>query len=212
MIYLFSNTAYYDDLVKNLKVCNIVFNKFNITLSKYDALVVTSKNAIKSLLANNIAVCDIEVYAILEQTAKVAKEFGFSRVFNINAKSASHFSDIIASNLENKNILYLRAQSVAFDLQKALGDLGIKIDSIEAYKNEILKLKQSQKPPKNSILIFASANNVSGFLANFTWDNSYKAVAIGESTAKALSGLTKPIISQKQSIAKCVEIAKNLLS
>ena len=51
-IYLISHTQ--NQAVKNLKVCEIEFLKFSVDLSKFEALVITSKNSIKALKFNNI--------------------------------------------------------------------------------------------------------------------------------------------------------------
>ena len=50
MIYLISNTPFDDESVEKISLCDIKFNKFNIDLSEFDALIVTSKNGINMVV------------------------------------------------------------------------------------------------------------------------------------------------------------------
>ena len=210
MIYLISNTPFDDESVEQISLCDIKFNKFNIDLSEFDALIVTSKNGINSLKFNSITLADILVFAIGKATALSCKEFGFTQIYEAQNSHGSEFGAEILEKLYGKRILFIKAEETISNLDIYFNQNGIDISVIDGYENLILKKDISSKPKSNSILIFTSPINVRAFIQNLGWDDSYKAVAIGKATAQALKPYTDPIISKSQTIKDCVELAKSL--
>ncbi|ASM40185.1 uroporphyrinogen-III synthase [Campylobacter sp. RM12327] len=210
MIYLVSHTKFDDKSVKHLQVCEIKFHKFNIDLSKFDALVITSKNSIKSLKFNSINLANLEVFSIGEGSTKEALNFGFSEIYTAKNSHGDEFANEIAPLLKDKKPLFLRAKEVVSDVFVILKNGGVNLTEIIAYENVFLNLANDLKPPKNSIIIFTSPSNVNGFLRNFELDASYKIIAIGKKTAISLKNFSNIIVSKTQSIEDCIEIAKNL--
>lgn len=210
MIYLISNTPFDDESVEQISLCDIKFNKFNIDLSEFDALIVTSKNGINSLKFNSIILADILVFAIGKVTALSCKEFGFTQIYEAQNSHGSEFGAEILEKLYGKRVLFIKAKETISNLDIYFNQNGIDISVIDGYENLILKKDISSKPKSNSILIFTSPINVRAFIQNLGWDDSYKAVAIGKATAQALKPYTDPIISKSQTIKDCVELAKSL--
>ena len=210
MIYLISNTPFDDESVEKISLCDIKFNKFNIDLSEFDALIVTSKNGINSLKFNSIILADILVFAIGKATALSCREFGFTQIYEAQNSHGSEFGAEILEKLYGKRILFIKAKETISNLDIYFNQNGIDISVIDGYENLILKKDISSKPKSNSILIFTSPINVRAFIQNLGWDDSYKAVAIGKATAQALNPYTDPIISKSQTIKDCVELAKSL--
>lgn len=210
MIYLISNTPFDDESVEQISLCDIKFNKFNIDLSEFDALIVTSKNGINSLKFNSIILADILVFAIGKATALSCKEFGFTQIYEALNSHGSEFGAEILEKLYGKRVLFIKAKETISNLDIYFNQNGIDISVIDGYENLILKKDISSKPKSNSILIFTSPINVRAFIQNLGWDDSYKAVAIGKATAQALKPYTDPIISKSQTIKDCVELAKSL--
>ena len=210
MIYLISNTPFDDESVEKISLCDIKFNKFNIDLSEFDALIVTSKNGINSLKFNSIILADILVFAIGKATALSCKEFGFTQIYEAQNSHGSEFGAEILEKLYGKRILFIKAKETISNLDIYFNQNGIDISVIDGYENLILKKDISSKPKSNSILIFTSPINVRAFIQNLGWDDSYKAVAIGKATAQALKPYTDPIISKSQTVKDCVELAKSL--
>ena len=210
MIYLISNTPFDDESVEQISLCDIKFNKFNIDLSEFDALIVTSKNGINSLKFNSIILADILVFAIGKATALSCREFGFTQIYEAQNSHGSEFGAEILEKLYGKRILFIKAKETISNLDIYFNQNGIDISVIDGYENLILKKDISSKPKSNSILIFTSPINVRAFIQNLGWDDSYKAVAIGKATAQALKPYTDPIISKSQTIKDCVELAKSL--
>lgn len=210
-IYLISHTQ--NQAVKNLKVCEIEFLKFSVDLSKFEALVITSKNSIKALKFNNIKKVNLKVFSIGDGSTKEALKYGFSDIYTAKNSHGNEFANEIASFLKGKKTLFLKAEKTVSDVGGILIKNGAILTKITAYKNNFLNLDESLKPPLGSILIFSSPSNVEGFIKNFgKIDESYKVVVIGNATAKLLSSHKNLIISQKQSIDECLNLAKNLIN
>ncbi|ERJ28061.1 Uroporphyrinogen-III synthase [Campylobacter concisus UNSWCS] len=210
-IYLVSNTKTTDESVINLSVSKIEFLKFEINLSEYDALVATSKNAFKALKFNEISALEnLPVFAIANSCAAAAREFGFSEIYTGQNAHGDDFAREILPLLKGKKVLYLKGKDSASNFLEILQDGGVNIKAVIAYENVLNPCKMELKPPKNSILIFASPINVRNFLANFGWDESYQTISIGKVTAKELKFST-PLVSQSQDINACIALAKTLL-
>ena len=209
-IYLISNTKTTDESVVNLNVSKIEFLKFELNLSDYDVLVATSKNAFNALKFNGISPINLPVFAIANSCAAAAREFGFSEIYTGQNAHGDDFARDILPLLKGKKVLYLKGKDSASNFLEILQDGGVNIKAIIAYENVLNPCKMELKPPKNSILIFASPLNVKNFLNNFGWDESYQAISIGKVTAKELK-FTEPIVSQSQDINACIALAKTLL-
>jgi len=210
-IYLVSNTKTADESVVNLSVSKIEFFKFDLNLSEFDALVATSKNVFNALKFNEInALENLPVFAIASSCAAAAREFGFSEIYTGQNAHGDDFAREILPLLNGKKVIYLKGKDSASNFLEILQDGGVNIKAVIAYENVLNPCKMELKPPKNSILIFASPINVRNFLANFGWDESYQTISIGKVTAKELKFST-PLVSQNQDINACIALAKTLL-
>ena len=209
-IYLISNTKTTDESVINLSVSKIEFLKFELNLSDYDVLVATSKNAFNALKFNGISPINLPVFAIANSCASAAREFGFGEIYTGKNAHGDDFAREILPLLKGKKVIYLKGKDSASNFLEILQDGGVNIKAVIAYENVLNPCKMELKPPKNSILIFASPLNVKNFLSNFGWDESYQVISIGKVTAKELK-FTKSIVSQSQDINACIALAKTLL-
>jgi len=184
MIYLVGSNLEFEG-VKTLVLNEIKFNKFSVNLAEFDALVLTSSRA--------------------------ASEFGFAQIYTAKNAHGNDFAAEIAPLLQGKKMLFLRARETASGVGEILRSSGVNLTQIIAYENVFKSLKEEQKPPKNSAIIFTAPSAVRNFMRNFGWDESYKAVAIGLTTAKELEIFTSPVVSAQQNINSCVSLAKTLL-
>lgn len=211
MIYLVSSDVKFDD-VKTLVLNEIKFSDFNVDLSEFDALVITSKNALGALKFNKILPREsLQIYAIGEASAEAARKFGFAQIYVGKNAHGDEFAREIASLVKNQKTLFLRAQKTASSVGKILRESGCELTEIIAYKNVAKHVNSELKPPKGSVIIFTAPSAVRNYIENFGWDESYKAVAIGKTTALELEKFTKPVISSEQNINSCVTLAKTLL-
>jgi uroporphyrinogen-III synthase len=210
MIYLVSNTPYSDNDIVWLNLCKIRFFNFNVNLSKFDAIIVTSKNSINALKFNSIALADILVFAIGKATALACKEFGFTQIYEAKNSHGSEFGAEILEKLYGKKVLFIKAKETVSNLDIYFSQNGIDITVVDGYENLILYPNDIKKPEPNSTIIFTSPMNVRAFIQNFSWNDSYQAVAIGKATASTLASYCTPIISNSQSLKSCIELAKSL--
>ena len=185
--------------------------KFEINLSEFDALVATSKNAFNALKFNEISALEnLPVFAIASGCAAAAKGLGFTQIYTGQNAHGDDFAREIFPLLKGKKVLYLKGKDSASNFLEILQDGGVNIKAVIAYENVLNPCKMELKPPKDSILIFASPINVRNFLSIFGWDESYQTISIGKVTAKELK-FTTPIVSQNQDINACIALAKTLL-
>lgn len=205
-IYLLNNQKY--EGVENLEVFQIEYIQSKINLSKYEALIFTSKNAIYSINSFNSSWKSIPSYAIAINTANIIKELGGKVEFIGKASHGNEFAKELVEKLKNKKVLYIKAFRTVSNLVEILRKNNINLDELLAYKT---KLKKSNKNlEKNSIFIFTSPSSVEYFFKQYSWDISYKAIVIGKTTAKYIPKDIPYLISSETSIKECIKLAQNL--
>ncbi|OPA79688.1 uroporphyrinogen-III synthase [Campylobacter pinnipediorum subsp. pinnipediorum] len=211
MIYLVGSSLEFDG-VKTLVLNEIKLTNFELDLKSFDCLILTSKNSIKSLEHNNIKPNEnIEVFSIGETTSSYALQFGFKKIYTSKNSHGNEFGIEILPFLKSKKVLYLRAKKVVSNIFDFLTQNKVDIKCIIAYENISKMIDLKQKPSKNSIIIFTSPSSVDNFIMNFGWDETYQAICIGNTTANRINFTKKIIISKKQTINSCIELAKTLL-
>ncbi|MDO5045493.1 uroporphyrinogen-III synthase [Campylobacter sp.] len=211
MIYLVGSNSFYKG-VKTLKLNEISFFKFDVDLSKFEALVITSKNSIKALEFNQTKIDEnLQIYAIGEASAKAAKQIGFKKIYIGENSHGKEFASEILPLLKDKKTLYLRAKKTVSNLGGILEEASVDITQIVAYENVCLKVEAELKPQPKSVIIFTAPSAVKNFISNFGWDESYKAVSIGKTTSEELAKFTTAITSEIQSVESCIRLAKTLL-
>lgn len=192
---------------KNLPVFKIEFIKEDIDLSDYDALIFTSKNAISSIDSFNKEWKNLPSYAIAPQTAKIIQDLGGKLEFVSSKKIGDEFAMELIKPLKNKKVLYLRGTKVVSNLVEILNSHQIVCDEKIVYKTVCKKFENKTKLHRNSVIIFSSPSTIKCFLENFLWDESFKAIAIGKTTAKYFPPHIVPEISDDTSLASCVKKA-----
>ncbi|MEA3513251.1 MAG: uroporphyrinogen-III synthase [Campylobacterota bacterium] len=194
----------------NLPVFKIDHIRKNIDFSSYDALVITSKNAIYSIESFDKSWREIPTYAIAKQTANTIEKFGGNLKFIGSSGHGDQFAKELIPKLKGKKVLYPRAFKVVSNLVDILNKNGVVCEESIVYetvcKDDIEDIKLVDK----SIIIFSSPSTVNCFLENFIWDDSFRAICIGDTTAKYLPSYIKPIISDITSLNSCVQKAIEL--
>jgi uroporphyrinogen-III synthase len=195
----------------NLPVFDIEFLPQDIDLSKYDAIIFTSKNGIFAIDSFNKNWKDIPSYAIAPLTAEVIKNYGGNLVYTSTQSYGDDFAQELIPILKDKKSIFLRASKVISKLDTILKDNNIDLDDIAIYQTILKKhIDKNLQPPKNSIIIFSSPSTIEGFFKHFNWDKSYKAVAIGKVTKQHLPLNIDCLVSPKPSLESCVKFSKNL--
>jgi len=181
-----------------------------------DALIFTSKNAIKSLakeIDNNPEMQEfltIPCYVISSVSAHTLQKYNFNIEFIGNDSYGDGFAGEIIPLLINKTPLYFRAKKIISHLDEKLLEAKIHLRQIVAYENKTLNLDSNLKPPPRSIIIFTAPSHYYSFIHNFGWDGSYIAIAIGMTTFGIFHSEVEGFVSPKPSISDCLEFAKEL--
>lgn len=178
-----------------------------IDYSLYDALIFTSKNAILTVNEMGQDWKEKPAYVIAAQTAKTLEALGGKLAFVGKTGHGNSFALEIADLLMSKKVLYLAPKEVVSNLLVILREHGVLCDAEVIYETVCKKYDNKIDLPKGSTIIFSSPSTIKCFFQNTEWDESYKAVAIGETTAKAFPEYITPHIAEITSLESCVSKA-----
>ena len=206
-IYLLSNQIYSE--VENLEVFKIEYIKSEIDLLKYDALIFTSKNAVYSLDSFNKDWKKILSFVIAPKTAQVIEKLGGKIAFTGITSHGNDFAQELIELLRNKKVLYIKALKTVSNLVDILIDNDVLLDELVVYKTSCKE--SSVILENNSIFIFTSPSSVECFFKQYSWNDSYKAIVIGKTTALYLPKNVDYTISSETSIDECINLAKQFL-
>jgi len=209
-IYLFSDTTYEE--VVSLPLFEICFIPFMTDLTPFNALIFTSKNSVKALANHGSQWQTKECYAIGEGTAKAIEEAGANVTFTCQESYGDLFAHEIAPLLVHKKVFFPRAKEVISPLYEILRDRGIDITQEIVYETVCVSYPSEKAPEKGALLIFTSPSTVHCFIKNFAWNTSYQAIAIGKKTAAVLPLHVNVFLPEKQTIASCIDLAKQIRS
>lgn len=207
-IYIVSNKKIVG--INNLNLLKINYIDINIDLTNYDALIFTSKNAVNSLESSKLPWKDIDSYAISKVTANALKNCDSKLVYIGVSGHGDDFARELITHLKGKRALYIRAKKVVSNLINILNENNISCDEIITYKTVCQENITIKNLEKNSIIIFSSPSTVNCFFNNYNWDESYTAIAIGETTASYIPKDISKVVSKLQTIESCVQIAQTL--
>ena len=182
-----------------------------IDFTNVDLLLFTSKQAVISAEALNTAWKNIPCLAIGRATAMMIESLGGRVIHQPNAFYAKILSEEIVRLFKDKHILYLRPNVVSFDSKAFFSKAGLQIEEKIIYETSCIKYTQKDKPIKNAIIIFTSPSTIHCFLENFEWDESYRAVVIGEASKEYLPLNVQYEVADKPLIDACVSKAKQIL-
>ena len=206
-LYLLSKTPFAG--VKHIPVIAIEFLHVNLDLEQYDALVITSKQALEALEKYNPTWKNIPIIAISEPTAQRAKAMG-AKLLHVGEGYGKDLYKIIQSDYSDLKLCYARAEIIVTDFASTLRDEGVSIDDPIVYKttcNDNLGLVDLEK---NSVLVFTSPSSIACYLKNNNFYEDQKIVVIGSTTQKALPLHVKSYISEKPTVQACIKLAKSL--
>lgn len=204
-----------EENVKSLVVSEIELLPFDVDLSNIDALIFTSRYAIKSMAENAKRLGDyswkaIPSFVIGKGSAAYLEELGGKVEYIGQDSHGNGFAKEIIPLLENRHPLYIHAKKIVSNVNEKLIQHKIKLSEVIAYENKTKKLDSHLTPLPNSILIFTSPSHYKAFLSNFKWDGSYIAIAIGMTTFGVFNAGINAFVSPEQSIQACITFAKEI--
>lgn len=191
--------------VKNIPIFDIKYLDKNINLSKYDALIFTSKNGIKAIDKINKNWKKIPSYVIGKESAKKIKDLDGKLTYISKKNNNKDFTKELIPLLKNKKVLYIRAEKVISNICEILKNNEINCQEEIVYLNVYKENKSNL--PKNSKIIFTSPSTVEYFFKSFKWDKSFKAISIGKTTLKSFPSYIKPLLAEKSTLSSCIKKA-----
>jgi uroporphyrinogen-III synthase len=192
---------------KNLPVFSIQPIEQKVDLSTYDALVFTSKNAIYAIDHLDKTWKKKPAYVIAPQTAKIVKHLKGTLKFSGKEKHGNGFAHELKEKLKNQKVLYVRGSKVVSNLVDILKTDNIICEELIVYETVCKELDTKIVLPKNSTIIFSSPSTIKCFLKNIVWDESFKAISIGHTTAQFFPPYITPIMADTTSLESCVKKA-----
>jgi len=205
-IYLFSISSHPDTI--SINSLDIKFLSVKIDFSKYDYLIITSKQASKALKQyNRMDYIQKPALCVSKQSALSYEKLG-GEILDIGEGYGDNLVNKIKTYPKHRKWLYLRAELVASDFVSICQKDGYSIDEAVVYKSECSKEIINSKVQTNSVLIFTSPSSVKCFLKNHIISSDLKVIVIGNTTAKALPPHISYIVSDETNIKRCIEIAK----
>ncbi len=182
-----------------------------LDLGAYDALVFSSKNGVRAMDGISKKWREIPSYAIGKQTAKEIQSLDGDVAFTSSSAYGDEFAGELVELLRGKRVLFLRAKTILSCVEEILRSEGIDVVSEVIYETTC-RDKTDISISKNSVLIFTSPSTINCFFENYEWDESFQAVCIGTTTAKAMPKLIPLHVSKTQTIEGCVELAESLIN
>jgi len=205
-IYLFSKTSYPD--VNHVPILVPTYVQPSIDFSSYDYIIASSKETLTAL--NKIGNWkDLPVLAISEATAEFCKQLG-GKVLDIADGYGKSIITLVEEKYSDLKALHPHAKVIAFDIESALNEKDILVDSFIVYETSCSNEK-AVSLPLEAICIFTSPSAVKCFKKKYEFLPTYKIVCIGETTASALPNDLVYVLSEKTSVESTILKAKTLL-
>ncbi len=207
-VYLFSISSHPDTVSVNS--LSITFLQPEIDFSKYDAFIITSKQASKALEQYQTQLFqNIPALCVSKASAKSYEAIG-GRVLDVGEGYGDNLVQKIKNYPKSMRWLYLRAKVVASDFVFVSKKEGYLIDEAIVYVSECSKDILNVEVVEESILIFTSPSSLECFLQTHTLSKRSTLIVIGKTTAKAVPKGIEYHISEKTTIESCMELAKSI--
>jgi uroporphyrinogen-III synthase len=205
-IYLVSKTPY--EGVFHIPILKTYYISDEIDFRNFDAIILTSKEAIGALEAYNPEWIDLPVLAVSSKTADEAKRCG-AHVMSVG----DGYGDSLTEKILKHRIyrwLYVRPRVVASNFVEDAISLGAKVKEHIVYETSCNRSLRSQNIPMNATLVFTSPSAVSCYLERYDIQTNQNIVVIGKTTAQAIPQHLHFHISPKPTVEACIELAQEV--
>ena len=194
----------------NLPMIKTQTIKKDIDLSRYDAIIFTSKNGVRHLSEITKKWKNIPSYAISTQTAKEIKKYNGNLAFVGKDKHGDEFAlELIGMLAKYKKIAYIGAKKIVSNINNILEKNKIDCEHIAVYETVCVEYDEKIDLPDESFVIFSSPSTVKCFFNNVNWKDSFKAISIGNTTKQYFPDGVDPIVSDNTTLQSCVQKAIN---
>jgi len=181
-----------------------------IDFGNCDTLMFTSKQAVVTADQIDKRWKEYPCIAIGPATKKQIEALGGEVIYHPDSYYGEALSQDIIARFSERKILYLRPREVSFDSKAFLSRAGIVLREQIIYETGCIAYSSEERPVENAIIIFTSPSTIHCFLKQFSWDESYTAVVIGNATKVHLPDNAAYVVADEPLIASCIEKAKSL--
>ena len=206
-VYLFSKTAY--EGVHYIPILSTDFLQPVIDFTRYDAIVLTSKQAVPALNKISDAWKKIPLLTIADKTAQEARQAG-ATVMLSGKGYGDPLAQIIIRDFADKRWLYPRPEVVASDFGQKVREAGVQMDEAVVYKTSCNESCSKVALDTQAVLVFTSPFTIACFLKYYHFKPTYKVVAIGKTTAGALPKGVSFEMPQKPTVEAAVKLAQKI--
>lgn len=206
-IFLFSKTAYPD--VTHVPILDTIFLQPNIDFTQYDAIVLTSKQAITALEKISPEWRALPALSVAPKTEQMVKDAG-GRLLGHGNGYGDSLERIIVGKYASLRWLYPRPKVVASDFKERVKAHGVTLDDIIVYETLCNSGCAGIVLPDSAILIFTSPFTIACFLEFYAFRPDFQVVVIGTTTAKALPEEVEYVMPETPDIESCVTLAQRL--
>ena len=208
-IYLFSISSHPDAISVNS--LDITFFHPEIDFSRYDYLIITSKQASEALKQYDTKeYIHKKALCVSVASAKSYEALG-GEVLDIGGGYGDNLIQKIQSYPKEIKWLYLRAKVVASTFVQQCKENGYDIDEVVVYESDCSHAIEKISVEEDAILIFTSPSSVQCFLKNNIFTDQQHIIVIGHTTAKVLPKGISYSIAPKTTIMSCIELANSVL-
>jgi uroporphyrinogen-III synthase len=179
-------------------------------IDRYDAIIFTSTNSVKAFEHYHDILKIKQIYPIGEATNSALIRLGIPTIQVGENLTGNAFATAVAPLLQGLKTLFPHAQKMVSKAKEIFSDAGLDITYHIAY--ETVCHKSDEVIDEGSVIIFSSPSTIECFFKNYTWDESYKAVVIGETTASYMPQEIGYELSDHHTLEACVVRAKELLT
>lgn len=203
-IYLFSISSHSN--ATSINSLAITFLNPQIDFSKYDYIIITSKQASKALNQYQLNdYIDKKALCVSVQSAKSYENLG-GNILAIGGGYGDNLVDKIKSFDKDTKWLYLRAKVVASDFVSLCKNDGYDVDEKIVYESDCSKDILDVEVEDDATLIFTSPSSLNCFLKRHTLTPEQEIIVIGKTTAKAIPKGINYKISKETTIESCMEL------
>jgi len=202
--YLFSLSTHSQTI--NVKSLDVTFFKPDIDFSKYDYLIITSKQTLQALkqYRSSEYLCK-KAIIISTKTAQEFEDLG-GEVLELGEGYGSNLGEKIRTYPKKTKWLYLRAKTVASNFVQESIDEGFSIDEFILYETQCSLDIQNIIVPQNATLIFTSPSSVECYLKNHQISEGNKVIVIGLTTANKLPKGIDYLVPSETTIQSCIDL------
>jgi uroporphyrinogen-III synthase len=207
-IYLISITPPNDPDIIHLPMLATKWVHPTIDLTRYDGIILTSKNGVDALERIDPAWKSLPVLCVGKATQRRAEELG-GDVLAVSDGYGNGFYDMIRTRYAHRRWLYARPRIVASDFAQRLRLDGVTVEEAVVYETVCQADNIVTAIDEEAVLIFTSPSAVACFRSRFDYRPAQAIVAIGHTTAKSVPD--RPVyVAQEPTVASCIARAKRL--